>query len=94
MDQCTLEELSKKQVVNLCDGKLLGHTEDLVLDLCEGKVCALVVPENCGFSIKKGRDIVIPWAQIQKIGEDAILVDVRELPPDPPHGKKGRKGLH
>ncbi|MBQ9120822.1 MAG: YlmC/YmxH family sporulation protein [Clostridia bacterium] len=91
MNQCTLEQLSKKQVVNLCDGKLLGHVEDLVFDLCDGKICAIIVPGNCGFSFKKGRELVIPWAQIQKIGEDTILVDARELPPDPPPGKRGRK---
>ncbi|MBO5111300.1 MAG: YlmC/YmxH family sporulation protein [Clostridia bacterium] len=90
MNQCTLGELSKKQVINLCDGKLLGYAEDVVIDLCDGKICAILVPEDCGFSFKKGRELRIAWQQIQKIGEDTILVDVHELPPFN-SGKKGRK---
>lgn len=92
MNQCTLAELSKKQVINLCDGKILGHAEDLVFDLCDGRICAIVVPENCGFGFKKGRETVVPWCKIQKIGEDTILVDAKELPPDA-QSEKGKKGF-
>ena len=91
MHATTLTEFSKKQVVNLCDGKLLGHVEDLVFDPCDGKLCAIVVPGSCGFSFRRGRDLRIPWCQIEKIGEDTILVDARELPPESEHRSRKEK---
>ena len=93
MNQCTLTELSKKQVINLCDGKILGHVGDLVLDLCDGKICAIVVLENCGFGFKKGREAVVSWCAIKKIGEDALLVDANDFVQESCSGKNGRKGI-
>ena len=92
MNQSTLSELSKKQVINLCDGKNLGHTQDLVIDLCDGKICAIIVPESCGFGLRKGKETVVPWYKIQKIGEDTILVDAGDLLTEPRTEKRGRKG--
>lgn len=90
MNRCTLEELSKKQVVNLCDGRALGCVSDLVFNLCDGKLLAIVVSNGMGLSLKKGKDITVPWDKIQKIGSDTILVDVGELPGDDCCERKGR----
>ena len=79
MNKNTLHELSKKQVVSLCDGRLLGYVGDLVFDLCDGRICAIVVPAcNVPFW-RRGGEEVIPWCRIQKIGEDAILVNTDGL---------------
>ena len=71
-------ELRCKEVVNIVDGKRLGHIVDIVFDLASGRICGLVVPGNKSFwnSFKGGSEIFIPYSQIVKIGEDAILVEL------------------
>ncbi len=88
-----LTTLSDKQVVNLCDGRMLGHVIDFKLDICEGRLCAIVLPGETGFfGFKKCTDIVIPWEKICRIGEDAIIVDIGVLPScDDENGCKKKK---
>jgi YlmC/YmxH family sporulation protein len=71
-------KLRQKEVVNIVDGARLGYICDLVLDICTGKICAIVVPGAARFSLffKGERDQIIPWKNIRKIGEDVILVEV------------------
>ena len=70
-----------KEVINLCDGKILGNIIDFKIDVCCGRLTAIVLPGEKGFfGFKKCMDIVIPWDKICKIGEDAIIVDIGELP--------------
>ena len=73
---CRIEELCRKDVVNVKDGCRLGFVEDVEIDVCDGRVCALVIYGRAKFFGLFGReeDIVIPWCDIQKIGEDTILV--------------------
>ena len=55
---------------------------DLEMDLCTGAILSIIVPgERSMLGLFKARDgIVIPFCRIQKIGEDVILVDLREYP--------------
>ena len=71
-------ELRCKEVVNIVDGKRLGHIVDIVFELETGRVCGLVVPGNKNFwsVFKGGSEIFIPYAQIVKIGDDTILVEL------------------
>ena len=76
MDE-SLTDLTEKQVINVCDGRNLGYVVDFKVDICCGRLTAIIVPSECGFlGIKKGKDIVIPWEKICKIGKDAIIVDI------------------
>lgn len=70
----------KKQVVNLCDGKCLGIISDIDIDPCDGRILAIVVPNNCGILGIFGNqsDYVIPWYRIKKIGDDVIMVDISD----------------
>jgi YlmC/YmxH family sporulation protein len=67
------------EVINICDARRLGCVLDVDIDYCTGAVNAIVVP-GCGrnfFScFKPGTDIVIPWENIKKIGEEIILVEI------------------
>lgn len=70
-----------KEVINICDAKRLGCVCDVDIDYCTGTVNAIVVP-GCGrnsflscFSPRNG-DIVIPWENIKRIGEEVILVEI------------------
>ena len=69
-----------KEVINICDAKRLGCVCDVDIDYCTGTVNAIVVPGcnqglfTCFF--RGGSDIVIPWENIRRIGEEIILVEL------------------
>ena len=73
-------ELRCKEVVNVCDGKRLGHITDIVFDLCSACVLGFVLPgEKTGWNIFKNcSSLFLPYGAIVRVGEDTILV---ELPP-------------
>lgn len=80
MDE-SLSALMEKQVVNLCDGKILGYIIDFKVDICNGTLTAIILPgENGFFGFKKCTDIIIPWNKICRIGKDAVIVDIGILP--------------
>ncbi len=69
----------EKEVINCIDGRILGYVTDLVIDECDGRITAIVVPPPGRWFLCFGRperDIVIPWKKIQKIGKDVIIVCV------------------
>ena len=70
--------LKEKEVINICDGRRLGCVCDLEFDGVTGKICTLVIPEECGkFSFfGKERAFFVPWRCIRRIGDDIILVEV------------------
>jgi YlmC/YmxH family sporulation protein len=73
---CRIEELCRKDVINIKDGCRLGCICDVEIDACDGRVIALVIYGHSRFFGILGReeDIIIPWCNIQTIGEDTILV--------------------
>lgn len=77
MDFATIEELSCKDVVNLRDGCRLGNVCDVQIDICNNCVKALIIFGKPRFFGLFGReeDLFVPWENIDKIGEDTILVD-------------------
>lgn len=79
---CTFSELRKLEVINLCDGSRMGCVSDIEFDLCLGNVTAIMVPKRTDFFelFKRGRchDHRIPWCQIERIGDETILVRFEE----------------
>lgn len=76
-------KLREKEVINICNGKRIGCVSDIELDLNTGRVLRLVIPKSgkCfGFSTVKNT-LYIPWQNIEKIGDDTILVRYAELTP-------------
>ncbi len=72
-----MTQLTEKQVINICDGRILGYVSDFKIDPCDGRLTAIILPgEGSIFSFKRCTDIVIPWEKICKIGKDTILVDI------------------
>ena len=41
------QELRDKEVIHVCEGTRLGYVNDLVIDICCGRVTALIVPGPC-----------------------------------------------
>ena len=81
---CRLQELRKKEVINLNNGFRIGFVDDLEVDTKNARVISLVVygrPRLFGL-FGRGNDCIIAWEKIRLIGEDAILVDsfVQKMP--------------
>ncbi|WP_394232599.1 YlmC/YmxH family sporulation protein [Niallia oryzisoli] len=75
-----ISEFQIKDVVNVADGKKLGNIGDIEINLQTGKIDAIIISGSgkiLGF-FGKDEDIVIPWKNILKIGEDVILVRFKE----------------
>ena len=84
-------ELRQKVVVNVADGKNLGHIIDAIFDDCYGKLLGFVVPGIKRGFFKSQNDIFISYQNICKIGVDVILVELlpNAVPPQsPPPPKK------
>ncbi len=70
-----LSELQNKDIVNINDGRKIGNIIDINIDM-NGKMEGLVV-EKSKFLISmftNKDEIEVKWEQIEKIGEDVILV--------------------
>lgn len=75
-------DLQRKEVVSVKNGVKLGFADDVTIDTEEARVRGLVVYGKLRLFGLLGRrpDVVIPWESIEVIGEDAILVNIEELP--------------
>jgi YlmC/YmxH family sporulation protein len=71
-----ISDFQTKDVINIVDGKKLGQVSDLELDLRQGRIDAIVVPNQGKFFglFGSSTDIIIPWKNIVKIGMDVVLV--------------------
>lgn len=70
-----LSDLQNKDVINLVDGKKVGNIIDVSIE-SDGRMSELIVEKSKFFvSMFSNKDeIGIKWSQIEKIGEDVILV--------------------
>ncbi|WP_168120698.1 YlmC/YmxH family sporulation protein [Paenibacillus sp. HB172176] len=76
-----ISDFQTKDVINIVDGKKLGQITDLELDLRQGRIDAVIVPQFTkvfGLFGSSGTEIVIPWRSIVKIGADVVLVRLDE----------------
>ena len=66
-------ELKSKEVVRLQDGKKIGYIEDLVIDENSNRIVAFKIPKP-GKMFKKSEYFEVEVSQIEKIGENVILI--------------------
>lgn len=73
---CRLENLCDKDIINLENGSCLGSLDDVVIDTCDAKILSIVIygRKRCFGLLGRDPDIIIPWKEIKKIGEDTILI--------------------
>ena len=76
--EITFEQLREKEIINISNGSKLGRIIDLSFDFNSGKISGIVVPGEKKL-FKKSDDIFIPIRQIQKIGDDVILIKLNYL---------------
>lgn len=74
---CKIDDLRNKQVVCVKDGCVLGFVSDIELDTDTGSLTAIIIFGRLRFFGLLGRedDIVIPWNDINVIGNETILVN-------------------
>ena len=72
-------QLQCREVICIRDGRRLGFVSDVLIEIPEGNICAIVVPAPGKLLPLPGHqeDYIIPWNCIQKIGPDIVLVDAR-----------------
>lgn len=72
-----LSDLQHKDVINIRDGKKIGNIIDVMIEN-NGTMTGLVV-EKSKFLVSmftNKDEMIINWNQIEKIGEDVILVSI------------------
>lgn len=76
-----ISQFQIKDVVNVSDGKKLGNISDIEININNGKIEAIIISGSGKIFglFGKEEEIVIPWRNILKIGEDVILVRYKEL---------------
>ena len=72
-----LSDLQNKDIVNINDGKKIGNIIDVIIDK-EGNMESLIVQKSKFITnIFSNKDeMEVKWKQIEKIGEDVILVSM------------------
>lgn len=87
---CRIADLRNKQVVCIKNGCVLGYIYDVEFNTADGSLTAIIVPGRPRFLGLFGRedDIVIPWAEIEVIGQETVLVTT-EAESYPRRRKKG-----
>ncbi|OLO40807.1 YlmC/YmxH family sporulation protein [Alkalihalophilus pseudofirmus] len=76
-----ISDLQSKDIVNMENGKRLGHLTDLDINLTTGQIDAIIINgtgKMMSFFNRDTEEFVIPWGNIVKIGNDVILVHVPE----------------
>lgn len=73
---CRITNLHDKEVINVCDGSRLGCVDDVEVDTCSAQLTALVIYGRPKFLGLFGHedDVIIPWREIEIIGDETILV--------------------
>ncbi len=76
-----LSEMAKKDIINLYDGCYLGRVSDIEVELPSAEIQAIVIYGRLRLFGLLGRedDIIIPWKDVEVVGEDSILVRCRSL---------------
>lgn len=72
-----LSELQNKSIINVTNGKMIGSIIDI--DINDTGVSSGIIVEKTKFLISKfssSGEFIIKWNQIEKIGEDVILVNM------------------
>ncbi len=73
---CRFDDLRCKEIINIKTGCKLGFPDDLEFETCTAKICKLIVygKAKCFGLLGREEDFIIPWSEIEVIGEDTILV--------------------
>ena len=73
-----LSDLQSKDIISTKDGKKVGRIIDVEVDEIEGKILYFVVEPKKFLknALSSSKESEVKYQQINKIGEDVILVDL------------------
>ncbi len=71
-------DFKKKDVIDVCSGKKLGKVKDMLFTFPDGKIKSITVSTN---KLWGGEEEVIPYGKIERVGEDALLVNTARTEP-------------
>ena len=77
-----IADLRNKQIVCVKNGCVLGFPSDVEINSADGRIEALVIfgrPRLFGI-LGREDDIIIPWREIEVIGQETILVNTDPSP--------------
>ena len=74
-----LSELQNKNLVNVSNGKNIGNIIDVNIDYQSGNIKSFIIESKGSILtfLNKDNDMEVKWNDIQKIGEDVNLVNMR-----------------
>lgn len=75
-------DFKNKEVISINSGKRLGFVSDVEIDYESGAIESIIVPNSGSFfNFFSGgaNDHIIPWNNIEKVGDDIILVNYEDL---------------
>lgn len=75
-----LSDIRDKEVINLFNGQRMGYISDFEIDLEKGQLIGIILPgEGKVMSFfSKTNDLLIHWNKIIKIGNDTILINLKD----------------
>ncbi|MBR4628000.1 MAG: YlmC/YmxH family sporulation protein [Ruminococcus sp.] len=89
---CSLDELRRKEVIDISTGERLGYIDDVRFDLESASVEALLIYGRARLFGIFGRDddIKVPCSDIKVVGSDVVLISrtAASLPSISPSDKK------
>lgn len=73
---CSLEDLRRKEVIDITSGERLGYIDDAEMDLETSEVRALLIygRQRLFGILGREEDVLIPCSDIRVVGSDVILV--------------------
>ncbi|MDR0739226.1 MAG: YlmC/YmxH family sporulation protein [Oscillospiraceae bacterium] len=73
---CRINDIRRKEVINITDGSKIGYISDIEIDLQKGQLAAIIIYGRLKFwgLLGKEDDIVVPWKDVEVIGEETVLV--------------------
>ena len=77
---CRINDIKRKEVVNILDGEKIGYISDIDIDLQSGKLASIIIYGRLRFFgiLGKSEDIIISWDKIEVIGEEIVLVSYED----------------
>lgn len=74
-----LSDLQSKDVISVIDGRKIGNIIDIKIEEATGQIITLVVEPSRSFLrvFTTKQEMEIHWPDIEKIGEDVILVKIK-----------------
>ena len=88
--ELTYNELKKRDVINISDGKCLGRITNIKFRFPQGSIVGIFVPGRKGFRLFDRSELYIEERKILKIGGDVILVDLKCSDTCAPNVKVGK----